>query len=153
LTIILIAVISSFFKKKKENSGQNRHKTNQPGSGRKQRQQNPFEEARDIFKELTRPVMQEMRLPKEKEEKKLQRPKKRGENAANRIGTESPPAGLEDALDPIQFSDTSLATAPQTPPEKKLEVKEEQLIDAVIWSEILGPPRAKNPYMKKNFRS
>ena len=32
--------------------------------------------------------------------------------------------------------------------DKVIELDETKLVDAVVWSEILGPPRAKKPYRK-----
>ena len=38
--------------------------------------------------------------------------------------------------------------APILQEKNQLKVDESKLVDAVIWSEILGPPRAKNPYFR-----
>ncbi len=36
----------------------------------------------------------------------------------------------------------------ETPKEKAIEVDRSKIVDAIIWSEILGPPRQK-PYRKE----
>jgi hypothetical protein len=152
LVIVLIAVISSFFKKKKENPAQNHNRPKQAGKAQQRPQRSFVEEARDLFKEF---VSDETRPIPRQTEKKVRRPKRSEETAeASLVRLEPSSAGLQEAvLETMQTVNPSAALTPDTTPKKKLETSEDHLIDSVIWSEILGPPRAKKPYMRKNFRS
>ncbi|MBB6445982.1 hypothetical protein [Bacillus benzoevorans] len=156
LAIILIAVISSFFKKKKEDSAQKQGSPKQLGNGHKPRPLNPFEEARELFKELASSVSEETKpISKKTREKTVRQLKRSAETAAsNLVRAERTSIGLQDVVpETAQEADTPAALTPGTTSQKKLEVRENQVIDAIIWSEILGPPRAKKPYMRNNFRS
>lgn len=152
LVIILIAVISSFFKKKKENPAPNHNKPKQSGKAQQRPQRSVVEEARDLFKEL---VADETKPIPRKTEKKVRRPKQSAETAKASLTRSEPLSeGLQEAvLDTMQTANPTAALSPDTTPKKKLEMSEDHIIDSVIWSEILGPPRAKKPYMRKNFRS
>ena len=58
-------------------------------------------------------------------------------------------------LNPSDSTETLHSNGPiiQTAVQEKqrdqaIELDETKLVDAVVWSEILGPPRAKRPYRK-----
>lgn len=43
-------------------------------------------------------------------------------------------------------------TPTETAVKKSYRVEEKNLADAIIWAEILGPPRAKNPHRARNWK-
>jgi hypothetical protein len=157
LVIVLIAVISSFFRKKKDNPNTQGRTPTQAGGGQNKRLSSPIEEARDIFKEFSRSLQEQQSkpLPRKTMDKQFQSDRKMEESqkveqpAASDVNApETLPVRNEMTRPPI-----GLELEPKTAPKKELKVQEEQLIDAIIWSEILGPPRTKKPYRRNNYRS
>jgi hypothetical protein len=155
LVIVLIAFISSFFRKKKDNPDTQGRTPTQTGGGQNKRPPSPIEEARDIFKEFSRSLQeqQEKPMPRKTMDKQFQS----GRKMETSQKAEQPAASDMNALEilPVrnEMKRPPIGLEPKAMPNKELKVQEEQLIDAIIWSEILGPPRAKKPYMKKNVRS
>lgn len=153
LAIVLIAFISSFFRKKKDNPETQGRTPTEAGRGQNKRPPGTFEEARDIFKEFSRSLQEQQSrpVPRKATDKQFQRGRKMEEglelhSASDVNGAETVPVRNETKSPPIGLKQEAV-------PKKELEVQEKQLIDAIIWSEILGSPRAKKPYMRKNVRS
>jgi len=155
LVIVLIGLISSFFRKKKDNPEIQGRTPTDAGGGQNKRPPSPFDEARDIFKELSRSLQepQSKPVPRRTMEKQFQS-KRKTETSQERM--EQPTAAGMDVAEtkPIrnEMKRPPIGLEPKAVPNKELKVQEEQLIDAIIWSEIIGPPRAKKPYMRKNVR-
>lgn len=141
--IILVAAISSLFRKKKENESQSKGqvRTSQP------KKRNTFsptalEEVREVFKEVTRsfpsPTTSSNRKKENPSHEEMMEVKQQVEKFNQSNMTE-----------PIHSDVPILQSAKlQKQSVKEIELDETKLVDAVIWSEILGPPRARKPYRK-----
>lgn len=141
--ILLVAVVSSLFRKKKENvshtKGQER--TSQP------KKSNPFsptalEEVREVFKEVTRSFSSPTTTSNRKRE-----------NPSHELIFEAKQQVEE--LNQSHLTESIHSDAPilqtvmkEKQRDKVIELDETKLVDAVVWSEILGPPRAKKPFRK-----
>jgi cell division protein FtsN len=144
--IILVAVISSLFKKKKENSNDpnGQKKSSNPMENKRSQPNNPFDEIKDLFREMTGSLSDGTGTPKEKmrdlysEERKVAQQKEVELNQQRSTDWEPEPLkSVGSHLLPINQEKSK---------DKEIELNETKLVDAVIWSEILGPPRAKKPY-------
>nr|WP_295969472.1 hypothetical protein [uncultured Bacillus sp.] len=149
--VVLIAVLSSFFKKKKEIS-QGKQQSRQSPMKEKSDPAGPLENVPDLFQELTRTLHEQLdpRPQKAASQSAAKRLKSKG-----KAGSPAKIAGTEVIPEP-QLVREQIQPVPMQSPEdnpKELEIRDKQLIDAVIWSEVLGPPRAKKPYLRKNSRS
>jgi hypothetical protein len=141
--IILVAVISSLFRKKKENVSHSKGqgKTSQP------KKSNTFsptslEEVRDVFKEVTRSFSS----PTTSSNRKRENPSYEEIKGVNQQEEELNQSNL---TEPLHSDVPILQTVMQEKQrDKVIELDETKLVDAVVWSEILGPPRAKKPYRK-----
>lgn len=143
LAIILIAVILSFFKKKRTNP-EMKKKAQHAEQHRQPRYERPIEEVRDLLKEITRTFAEET--------KPRSRKMSKGTDIKNRIEKQiqqaPPETVVQNAGENQPLPESSFPMLQEKKSEQELEVNAGQLVDAIIWSEILGPPRAKNPYMK-----
>lgn len=142
ILIALLAFISSFFKKKK---GEQPENPNRPPQQRPQPQaERPAVEAsiEEALKEEKRQqaerasrIEEEYRRRKQQAEESmrtLQNQKRAAEKKVNSL--------REPAAKLVERPQTQKQTSGQFTPQKQA------LVDGVIWSEILGPPRAKNPH-------
>jgi hypothetical protein len=142
--IILVAVISSLFRKKKESSrdpkGQRR--TNQPLDKSPSQTQTSFDEVREVFKELSRSFSN----PTTSSNRKRENPSHEEIKEVNQQSVEINPSNMSESL----HSDVPIlqTVMEEKQRDKVIELDETKLVDAIIWSEILGPPRAKKPYRK-----
>jgi hypothetical protein len=142
--IILVAVISSLFRKKKESSrdpkGQRR--TNQPLDKSPSQTQTSFDEVREVFKELSRSFSN----PTTSSNRKRENPSHEEIKGVNQQVEELNQSNMAESLQ----SDVPIlqTVMEEKQRDKVIELDETKLVDAVVWSEILGPPRAKKPYRK-----
>lgn len=144
MVLILIALfsISSALKKRsqKQNKTTGRHvekKYTKPGS--------PFEEVKEIFKEVTRNLQEE--------QNKLPSQKPINISPERKIKSEQELELKLEQLDRIQseldpHNHKKDITLPVHVKMNDMEINESKLIESVIWSEILGSPRSKKPYSK-----
>jgi hypothetical protein len=140
LFIVLIAVLSSLLKKRKGNT--DNKKTPYPSKGNKQTKPvSPFDEVKEIFKEVTRSFSEGTITP----DRKIEHPvvQQKAEELHQQMATGQPLKSIGPRSLPIE----------EKPRSKEMGLDQEKLVDAVIWSEILGPPRAKKPYMKSRYRN
>ena len=141
--IILVAAISSLFRKKKENvsPSKGQGKTIEPKKG------NPFspaslEEVREVFKEVTRSFSN----PTTSTDRKRKTSSIEEVQEVQQQAVELNPSDLTETL---HSNGPIIQTAVQEKQrDRAIELDETKLVDAVVWSEILGPPRAKRPYRK-----
>ena len=147
IIIILIAIISSLFKNKKKAAEGQKRGTVLPPIHKPIR--SPFDEVKEIFKEVTRPLSEENRAPAKKIEEVFQEKKRKAEYEKE---TSNQTSAVKRNMEYIKTG-TPLAPVSQTKSaenkESALKVDESKLVEAVIWAEILGPPRAKNPYRNR----
>jgi len=139
MVLIIAAVfsVSSVFKKAAENQ---KKAPNRPmeKKGPVPKPKRPFEDMKEIFKEATRTYQEEQspfptkKVNHEYEEKKMY--------------VEQPVERSEAPLDDTNKKVKTLEPAKQK--NINMEINESKLIESVIWSEILGPPRAKRSYYK-----
>lgn len=156
LTIIIIAVLSSFFRRKKDERERG-HAPNKPVKGYEPRPQNrSFEEARDILKELSR-TLQEQSPAKPKTMKKPLQPAEKEKTVLSELKEPASAASMPQKMASDSPASEPKAVSDEAKQEKsgemQLEWRKQQFINGIIWSEILGLPRAKKPYMRKNIRS
>ncbi|WP_019154560.1 hypothetical protein [Robertmurraya massiliosenegalensis] len=152
IIIILLGILSSLFKKNKEQPT-NKRPTRQasPTSTESSPPSNPMAE---IFKEFieveeekpAKPLYNEYIDTKKEAEAKiaaLREQQKQYAERANRMNTQS---RMNIETKPIMVTETTNSG-------RTFNVEGEKLADAIIWSEILGPPRAKKPHRSMNYRS
>ena len=66
-----------------------------------------------------------------------------------RLRSYNEPTFVEQEIEPLITDSPLRSMIQETPKEKAIEVDRSKIVDAIIWTEILGPPRSKKPYMKK----
>lgn len=144
LWLVLLGVISSLFRgKKREEEGQ-KTRSNPVENRPAQKSGSAFEELKEIFKEVNRSLQGETQ-PSQTLKKEAYKKKEH----------------VKELIEPASYTQradqekTSIANeieinrkAPILQKKNQLKVDESKLVDAVIWSEILGPPRAKSPYFR-----
>ncbi|WP_338470295.1 hypothetical protein R4Z10_16025 [Niallia sp. XMNu-256] len=145
IVIILIGVISSLFKNRDKSEKQespakrveaDRHKPTQKSG-------DVFQEMREIFKETSRTFQEEIKPERQFSEKQSEK-----KIAEVKVVLEEELPSLSEKPDKQH--------APQTIQQQQLKefkVDESKLAEAVIWAEILGPPRAKKPYSHNRSRA
>ena len=141
--IILVAVISALFRKKKESSRdpEGPRRTNQPLDKRPSQTQTTLDEVREVFKELSRSFSNPTASSNQKREDPYYEEKK--------VEELTEPTFVEQEIEPLITDSPLRSMIQETPKEKAIEVDRSKIVDAIIWTEILGPPRSKKPYMKK----
>jgi hypothetical protein len=146
LIIVLIGFIFSLFRKKEPQKDQRNTK---PIKNRGSHTDKPLGEIKEIFKDVmnTFPEPKQTLKPKVN---KVERRKKR-EHQENIYEKQTP---VEDKLEePILLMKQKDESATQSSQHQQIEVDEQRIVDAVIWSEILGPPRAKKSMNQlRNFK-
>lgn len=149
IIIILIAALSSMFKNKKKPENDRKRGTSHTSASKPERPSNRMDEMKEIFKEVTRHLSEEHPVPAKKTEEMYQ---EKQDEAAQLIETLKQKSDVKGKIESIT---TGISQGPDKQTmgtEKKdnsMKLDESTLIDAVVWSEILGPPRAKNPYRKR----
>jgi len=144
--IILVAVISSLFRKKKVSSNDSKgQKTiNQPMENKRSQPNNPFDEIKGLFKELTGSLSDGTNTPNRKMGNPYPEEKKGVQQSVEEFNQKMSNDWESESLKRVESP--SLSLNQEKPKDKEIEMDETKLVDAVIWSEILGPPRAKKPY-------
>ncbi len=144
IIIILIGVISSLFKNRNKNERQEspakRVETRKPKST--QNGSDVFQEMKEIFREASHTYQEEIKPVRRLPEQHL--PK------ITEVKVE--PVEVQPSISEDIARGQSGSQIPQLGQPKGLKVDESKLAEAVIWSEILGPPRAKKPYMHNRTR-
>ena len=138
IVIILIAIASSLFKKKKRDDDQN---TRRPSMGEKQRKaKGQFQEIKDIFQEVTRTLQEETNPPVQRSREVVHQ--RKAVEEVSMVNSQ-----------PADISNSKEEFVPNKDAQKKTErapiVDDQTLVNAVIWSEILGPPRARKTHYKQ----
>lgn len=143
--IILIGIISSIFKNRNKSEKQDSPAKRAESRKPVQKSSDPFNEMKDLFKEVQRSFQEELNPAKKLKE---DGPQKIDEVKLN-YKEEQP----EKSSMSKQVTETPHEHQVQkTKQASQLKVDESKLVDAVIWSEILGPPRAKKPYLQNRTR-
>ena len=138
LWLVLLGVISSLFRgKKREEEGQ-KTRSNPVENRPTPKSGSAFGELKEIFREVNRTFQEETQpsqtLKKERVQEVI-------EPASYTQRADQERTSIANEIEVIQ-------KAPILQKKNQLKVDESKLVDAVIWSEILGPPRAKNPYFR-----
>ncbi|NUH82244.1 hypothetical protein HUN92_00400 [Bacillus firmus] len=147
ILIAVIAFISSFFKKKKEEKPVKQAPRSVQQENRAQAERTSADPAlAEVLKEekrklteKSRRIEEDYRQRKQQAEQSMkalqsqQRAAERKASAISRIATNTK-TGY-----PVEASGAG-----------KFEPQKQSLVDGIIWSEILGPPRSKNPHRSLN---
>jgi len=146
ILVVLIGIISSFFKQKKESEGNDRQKRKQPKPfvpGNENEKSKPFFD----FGELQRKIEQAQQETKRPERKKAA-PRKKVEETLSTYREQQPT--IEKKAERPQTGRLNQPRAVQKVQEEvTIDVSSQALRDAVVWAEILGPPRAKKAYNRR----
>jgi hypothetical protein len=138
--IVLIAMLSSLFKKRKRNT-ESKQTTYPTKENKQTKPVSSLDEVKGIFKEVTRSFSEGTITPNRKIEHSAVQQK--AEELHQQMVTDEPLKSMGSRSLPIE----------EKPRSKEMGLDQEKLVDAVIWSEILGPPRAKKTYMKSRYRN
>ncbi len=147
ILVILIGIISSIYKKMKVNETEDGKKR----SPLSQRIPTTFEN----------PVWKNIRVREHNDQKKqakqqITRKKSTtlyddSDHQVNQATTETSMLAEATRMAPKENT-VNLQATPNSPTEKQVQINQTTLIDGLIWSEVLGPPRAKKPYRPINHR-
>jgi len=147
ILIAIIAFISSFFKKKKEEkpvkqaprSARQENRTQAERTAADPVMAEVLEEEKRKMEEKSRRIAEEYRQSKQHAEqsmKALQNQQRAAERKASAISKTA--------------ADISAGYPAEASGAGKFEPRKQALVDGIIWSEILGPPRSKNPHRSLN---
>lgn len=144
LIVILIGIISSFFKKPK----------NEPNPN--QKQPKPFMES--IPKRISE-VLEEFDLTEDESEKSIQtdylESKRQAEAKITQLEEQKAKymqKVVELETEKKRNNDHSVQPENEVETSHSSNLNKDKLADAIIWAEILGPPRAKKPHRSMNIR-
>lgn len=154
IIVVLIGIISSFFKKNKEEKKQTTQRSPKPFV---ERTPKPKPE---IFKQLEQeitkylvPERQEVPTKQETAKKSIQSDYLEAKKQAEAKPPVLQEQNSEQVLLEVQGEQYQMESSPPlTVPRASFSVDKDRLADAVIWSEILGPPRAKRPHRSVKLR-
>lgn len=147
ILIALIAFISSFFKKKKEEkpvkqtprSVQQERRTQAERTSADSALAEKLQEEYRQQEEKAKRIEEEYRQRKQQAEesmKALQNQRRAAERKASKIAKTASNTNAEHRKEPSGAG--------------SFEFRKKSLVDGIIWSEILGPPRSKNPHRSLN---
>ncbi|MGN7177390.1 hypothetical protein BK139_06035 [Paenibacillus sp. FSL R5-0490] len=147
ILIAVIAFISSFFKKKKEEkpvkqaprSVQQENRTQAERTSADNALAEVLEEEKKKLTEKSRRIEEDYRQRKQQAEqsmKALQSQQRAAERKASAISRTT--------------ANTKTGSPVEAAGAGKFEPQKQTLVDGIIWSEILGPPRSKNPHRSLN---
>lgn len=146
ILVVLLGIISSFYKQMKGSVGDDSQKRKQPKpfvQGNSNEQSKPFFD----FGELQRKIEQSQQEIKRPERKKVA-PKKKLDETISAYKEQQVP--IEKKAGRPQTGRLNQPRAVQkVQVEKTITVSNQTLRDAVVWAEILGPPRAKQAYNRR----
>jgi hypothetical protein len=140
ILVVLIGIISSLFSKAKRGSSSG--PVQQPGNV--ELESGPYKDAGyEPEEKAAAPVQKAGRQASESMESYYQERKEQAEERARRLSER------QDVLERRVQNARSAAGNPEksksAEPAGRAAVSREKLADAIVWSEILGPPRSKNP--------
>lgn len=146
ILIAVIAFISSFFKKKKEEkpvkqaprSVQQENRTQAERTSADNTLAEVLEEEKKKLTEKSRRIEEDYRQRKQQAEQSIKALQSQERAAERRASAISGTAANTKAY-PMEASGAG-----------KFEPQKQSLVDGIIWSEILGPPRSKNPHRSLN---
>ncbi|MCM3705205.1 MULTISPECIES: hypothetical protein [Cytobacillus] len=145
ILIAVIAFISSLFKKKKEERPvkqaprvQQENRTEAERTSADPALAEVLEEEKRKLAEKSRRIEQEYRQRKQQAEQSMKALQSQQRAAERKASAISRTAANTKAY-PVEASGAG-----------KYEPQKQSLVDGIIWSEILGPPRSKNPHRSLN---
>jgi hypothetical protein len=142
LWLVLLGVISSLFRgKKREEEGQ-KTRSNPVENRPTPKSGSAFGELKEIFREVNRTFQEETQPSQTLKKERVQ------EVIEPAIYTQRAVQEKTSIANEIEI----VQKAPILQKKNQLKVDESKLVDAVIWSEILGPPRAKSPYFRSKVQ-
>lgn len=149
LIIVIISIIFSFFKKK--DGGSQQHKNVPPKPQHQPVRTQPNEQHRPIFGETRNTDSRSAEEKMNMHEREYLERKKQAESMMDVLKEQQ--RLKEKQAELIQLTADKHASEPSLPIDnKRIQSKstfsagKQQLIDGLIWSEILGPPKARNPH-------
>ncbi|WHY76174.1 hypothetical protein QNH20_18880 [Neobacillus sp. WH10] len=145
LFMIIVAIISTIFGKAKRNSGQ---------SAKKPFSANGMEEIRTLFKELTNNEPAESTPIKTEQKAVMAQNNNRNLEKENiQVRQESEASRMVMAASRLQREklkeQTTIARQEESETIISKDPDPKNLINGIVWSEILGEPRSKKPYFAK----
>lgn len=144
ILIILISFITSIFKNKQKKRSSPAPVEKKP----EQKNSSAFEEMKEIFKEVNRTFQEDTKPPQRKLTKVYQDKINQTKGLVDHVTSQR-----DDRVNSYRPNETDVPQrVPISAPQNHLSVDRSNLVDAVIWAEILGPPRAKNPYPKNKVQ-
>lgn len=139
--MIIAGIVSMIFRKNKNNPAQNRRNP----SGK------PLGEIQTMFKEITDNITTETKPLRTENKPKLQSSLNSLEVEYEQVRQESQASRIGMAAARNQSANRDfIKNKEEVTPDVTLNSDQRTVIDGLIWSEILGEPRSKNPYIMKN---
>ena len=146
--IVIIGYIISFFMKNKQGQSQKNPKNARPDV--KPSPAQVFKEIQERIPQLSTAMNDERERRKAEEAQRLEKEmlerRKLAEASMNALMEQKEMAEEQAML--IKAASVSAEQIPSTEvqPKQSISPSKKQLIDGIIWSEIIGPPRALNPH-------
>ncbi|ULT55717.1 hypothetical protein L1999_21895 [Neobacillus drentensis] len=138
--MIIAGIVSMIFRKNKNNSRQTRRNP----SGK------PLGEIQTLFKEITDNITTETKPLRTENKPKLQSSLNLLEAEYEQVRQESQASRIGMAAARNQPANRDfIKNQEEVTPDLTLNPDQRTVIDGIIWSEILGDPRSKNPYKMK----
>ncbi|KON86999.1 hypothetical protein AF332_09370 [Sporosarcina globispora] len=147
ILIALIAFISSFFKKKKEKKPVKQTPRSLHQEQRTQTERSSADSA--LAEALKEEERQQAEKARRIEEEYRQR-KQQAEERMNALQNQRRDAERKANAFAKAASNTKSEYQKQSSGAGHFEPRKQALVDGIIWSEILGPPRSKNPHRSLN---
>ncbi|ALC89895.1 hypothetical protein AM500_08980 [Bacillus sp. FJAT-18017] len=130
ILFIIIAAISTFFGKAKEN----------PNEKRRRSLPELKKEFQEVYKEVSRAdIPKSLKEIERRTTKKTAVPQPKPAEPL-KIADKAPVKASRVSAEPVQD---------KTEEDQMISVSEKNLADAVVWAEILGPPRSKRPHYRR----
>lgn len=136
-------------KKKATEEAHRKRGSSHTSASKRERPSNRMDEMKEILKEVTRTLTEEHPAPAKKIEEMYQ---EKNDGIDQLKETRKQKSVVKGNMKSIATGISQGPDVQTTRAEKKdngMNIDESTLVDAVVWSEILGPPRAKNPYRNR----
>lgn len=147
ILIAVIAFISSFFKKKKEEKPVKQAPRSVQQENRAQAERTSADPAlAEVLKEEKRKLTEKSR----RIEEDYRQRKQQAEQSMKALQSQQRAAERKASAISRTAANTKTGYPVEASEAEKFEPQKQSLVDGIIWSEILGPPRSKNPHRSLN---
>ncbi|MBG9654783.1 hypothetical protein ACFRCQ_00020 [Cytobacillus firmus] len=146
ILIAVIAFISSFFKKRKEEKPVKQAPRSVQQENRAQAESSADPALAEVLKEEKRKLTEKSR----RIEEDYRQLKQQAEQSVKALQSQQRAAERKASAISRTAANSKTGYPVEASGAGKFEQQKQSLVDGIIWSEILGPPRSKNPHRSLN---